>query len=372
MKIALQNISKSFGAFKAVDAVSLEAGDGECFFLLGPSGCGKTTVLRMIAGFCAPDSGTILFDRIKVNGLAAHLRNAGMVFQNYALWPHLSVEENIAFGLTVKAHRVPKTERIERVREMVALLRLEGTEKRMPGQLSGGQQQRVALARALIVKPACLLLDEPLSNLDAKLRMEMRLEIRHLIKKLGITAVYVTHDQAEALAMADRCAIMRAGRLEQVGTPRELYEQPASRFIADFMGYTNLFDARVVSRDSGSVRLSSPAGNWISEASGGLSSIAQRATEDPVQAKEDAKVAVAVRPEKVRLGDWPADAPNVFSGRLKESIYLGAAVECRVELKGGLVITALQAGLSPDVGPGKEVRVRADPRDVVVLPREEG
>jgi iron(III) transport system ATP-binding protein len=216
MKIALQNISKIFGAVKAVDDVSFETADGECFFLLGPSGCGKTTVLRIIAGFCAPDAGTISFDAKKINDVPAHLRNAGMVFQNYALWPHLSVEENIAFGLTVPQRRVPKAERAERVGRMVAMLHLEGMAKRMPGQLSGGQQQRVALARALIVKPACLLLDEPLSNLDAKLRMEMRLEIRHIIKELGITAVYVTHDQAEALAMADRCAVMRAGRIEQI------------------------------------------------------------------------------------------------------------------------------------------------------------
>jgi len=357
VKIALQNISKSFGVFKAVDTVSFEAGDGECFFLLGPSGCGKTTVLRIIAGFCAPDSGTILFDKRKVNNLAAHLRNAGMVFQNYALWPHLTVEENISFGLTVKAHRVPKMERTERVRQMIVLLHLEGTEKRMPGQLSGGQQQRVALARALIVKPACLLLDEPLSNLDAKLRMEMRMEIKHVIKKLGITAVYVTHDQAEALAMADRCAVMRAGRIEQIGTPRELYERPANRFIADFMGYANLFDACVVSSESGSLRLSSSAGTWISQTG--------RQT-----FPDGAKVAVAIRPEKVRLGEWPADiaVKNVFHGRLKESIYLGAAVEYRVELSCGLTISALQAGAVPCAESQKQVCIGVDPQDVIVLP----
>jgi len=355
VKIALQNISKKFGGFKAVDAVSFEAGDGECFFLLGPSGCGKTTVLRIIAGFCTPDSGTILFDKRKINNLAAHLRNAGMVFQNYALWPHLTVEENIAFGLTVPAHRVSKTERAERARQMIALLHLEGMEKMMPGQLSGGQQQRVALARALIVKPACLLLDEPLSNLDAKLRMEMRLEIKHIIKKFGITAIYVTHDQAEALAMADRCAILRAGRIEQIGTPRALYERPANRFIADFMGYANLFNAKVVSSDSRSLRLSSPAGTWIAQAG--------RQT-----FPDGAKVAVAIRPEKVRLGEWPKDAPNVFSGRLKESIYLGAVVEYRVELNFGLTISALQAGAVPCAELEKQVCISVGPQDVIVLP----
>jgi len=357
MKIALQNISKKFGELKAVDSVSLEVNDGECFFLLGPSGCGKTTVLRIIAGFCAPDSGTILFDKRKINTLAAHLRNAGMVFQNYALWPHLTVEENIVFGLTVKAHCVSKPERAERVRQMVRLLHLEGMEKRMPGQLSGGQQQRVALARALIVKPACLLLDEPLSNLDAKLRMEMRLEIKHVIKKLGITAVYVTHDQTEALAMADRCAVMRAGRIEQIGTPRELYERPASRFIADFMGYANLFDAKVISSDSESLRLSSSAGPWIAQSG--------RQT-----FPDEAKVTVAIRPEKVRLGEWPADiaVKNVFHGRLKEATYLGSAVEYRVELNGGLMINALQAGTASCAEPEKQVCLGVDPQDVIVLP----
>lgn len=356
MKITLQNVSKRFGSVKAVDDVSFEAGDSECFFLLGPSGCGKTTVLRIIAGFCAPDAGTILFDNKKVNTLAAHLRNAGMVFQNYALWPHLTVEENIAFGLTVKAHQVPKSERPKRVRQMMDLLHLAGMEQRMPGQLSGGQQQRVALARALIVKPECLLLDEPLSNLDAKLRTEMRLEIKHVIKQLGITAVYVTHDQSEALAMADRCAVMRAGRIEQIGMPRELYERPASRFIADFMGYANLFDATVVSGDADSVRLSFPAGTW--QARPGRQAFAS-----------GAKVAVAIRPEKVHLGG-PADVAvkNVFTGRLKESIYMGAAVEYRVELEGGLTISALQAGAAPGAEPGQQVRIGVDPQNVVVLP----
>jgi ABC-type Fe3+/spermidine/putrescine transport system ATPase subunit len=241
---------------------------------------------------------------------------------------------------------------------MIVLLHLEGTEKRMPGQLSGGQQQRVALARALIVKPACLLLDEPLSNLDAKLRMEMRLEIKHVIKKLGITAVYVTHDQAEALAMADRCAVMRAGRIEQIGTPRELYERPATRFIADFMGYSNLFDAKVVSSDSNSVRLSSPAGTWIAQAGRQVF-------------PDGTKVAVAIRPEKVRLGEWPADiaVKNVFYGRLKEATYLGSAVEYRVELSCGLTISALQAGAVPCAEPEKQVCIGVDPQDVIILPK---
>lgn len=360
MKIALKNVSKTFGDFKALDSVSFEVQNSECFFLLGPSGCGKTTVLRIIAGFCPPDSGLIYFNNEPVNNLAPHLRNVGLVFQNYALWPHLTVGENIAFGLTVPAHHVPENERRERVRQMLALLRLQGTEKRLPSQLSGGQQQRVALARALVVKPACLLLDEPLSNLDAKLRVEMRLEIKHIIKTLGITAVYVTHDQTEALSMADRCAIMRRGLIEQIGTPRELYEQPGNRFIADFLGCSNLFDAKVVSRDSGSLRLTTIAGSWLS-----------RPGRRPFA--EGAEATIAVRPEKVQLGGWPAEAAatNVFPGRLQETIYLGAAVEYRVELNCGLIINALQTGAGAfSAERGKQISVGVDPGDVIVLPAE--
>lgn len=355
MKIALQNIFKTFGEAKALASVSFEVRDGECFFLLGPSGCGKTTVLRVIAGFCPADSGSVLFNNEPVNDLAPHLRNTGMVFQNYALWPHLSVAENVEFGLTVPSRHVPKSERVERVREMLSLLHLSGMEERAPSQLSGGQQQRVALARALIIKPACLLLDEPLSNLDAKLRMEMRLEIRRVIKQLGITAIYVTHDQVEALCMADRCAIMRGGMVEQIGSPRELFERPISRFTADFMGYTNFFKARVVSRDSGALRLSTSAGEWVSEA-------------DNHPFPEGASVILAVRPEKIRLGGQPAGAPNVFQGRLKEAIYLGSAFEYRVELSGALTIDVLQPASDFCAEPGEPASIQVDPRDVVVLP----
>lgn len=356
MKIRLQNISRSFGGLKAVDAISFETGGNECFFLLGPSGCGKTTVLRIIAGFCRPDAGLILFDNEPVNNVAAHLRNAGMVFQNYALWPHLTVEENIAFGLTVPAHRVSKTEKNNRVRQMIDLLHLNGTEKRLPSQLSGGQQQRVALARALAVKPACLLLDEPLSNLDAKLRMEMRLELKHIIKQMAVTAVYVTHDQVEALSMADRCAIMRNGRIEQIGAPRELYEQPAGRFVADFMGCANLFAATVVARDQNILQIANSAGVWLSQNTG-------RAY------PQGAKVAMAIRAENVRLGTGTQKKTNSFLSRLKEKIYLGTTVEYRLELEGGAILKSQQiAGSQNDVAPSGQIPLWVDPRDVIVLP----
>lgn len=359
MKIALQNVSKTFEGVKALDSISFEVNDGECFFLLGPSGCGKTTALRIIAGFCKPDAGKVFFDNQVANDVAPHLRNTGMVFQNYALWPHLTVAENIAFGLTVPAHQASKAEREARVREMIGLLHLDGTETRLPGELSGGQQQRVALARSLVVKPACLLFDEPLSNLDARLRAEMRLEIRSLLRKLGITSVYVTHDQIEALVMADRCAIMRSGRVEQIGAPRELYEHPADRFVADFMGYANLFEAKVDFADEGGSRLSTPAGAWISR---------QPAARD---IRPGAKAGLAVRSEKIRLDLAAREKPNFFTGRLKEKIYLGVNFECRIELEGGLLVTASQGGdIAEKTEPGENVCVWIDPQDVVVLPPE--
>ena len=359
MKIALQNVSKMFEGVKALDSISFEVNSGECFFLLGPSGCGKTTALRIIAGFCKPDAGTVHFDSRPVNDLAPHLRNTGMVFQNYALWPHLTVEENIAFGLTVPAHQAPKEERVKRIREIIALLHLEGTGKRMPGELSGGQQQRVALARALVVKPACLLFDEPLSNLDAKLRAEMRLEIRHIVKKLGITAVYVTHDQTEALIMADRCAIMRSGKIEQIGAPRGLYESPANGFVADFMGCSNLLRAKVLSIEQEGMKLSNAAGTWFSSCTptGNIS--------------VGTDVIMAIRSEKIRLEHSCGGRPNSFSGSIREKIYLGMNFEYRIELSGGLTINSLSASGSADGRePGGDIFVGVDPLDVIVLPAE--
>jgi len=237
---------------------------------------------------------------------------------------------------------------------MLALLRLEGLEKRMPSQLSGGQQQRVALARSLVVNPACLLLDEPLSNLDAKLRMEMRLELRRIIKTIGITAVYVTHDQTEALAMADRCAVMRNGTLEQISAPRDLYERPVNRFVADFLGCANLVAATVNGQDSNCLRLSSAAGNWVSR------SCRHRFP-------EGTRVTLAVRPEKIRFCTGKGDEQNVFTGIVREKIYMGAATEYRVALPGGIIVSILQPA---SAGADGEVRLCVEPDDVVVLPGE--
>src|SRR5437588_5415804 len=241
--IGLVGVSKRFGAHAAVDDVSLAIAEGEFFSLLGPSGCGKTTTLRMIAGFELPDEGRILLQGRDVTSVAANRRPVNMVFQHYALFPHMSIYDNVAFGLRVK--RVPRQHHCERIREMLRVVSLEGMERRRTRQLSGGQQQRVALARALVNQPAALLLDEPLGALDVKLRKQMQLELKRIQSELGTTFVYVTHDQEEALAMSDRIAVMNGGRVEQIGTPREIYERPQTAFVADFIGSLNAIDIRV-------------------------------------------------------------------------------------------------------------------------------
>src|SRR5436309_3216925 len=242
MNIALRSVSKRFGDAAAVDRASLEIGDGELFTLLGPSGCGKTTLLRLIAGFYRPDGGEVWFGERRVDGLAPHARNIGMVLQNYALWPHMTVASNITYGLKLRKRPAPEIAR--RLDDGLRKVNLAGLRDRYPGQLSGGQQQRVALARALVLNPDILLLDEPLSNLDAKIRVQVRAEIRTLQRELGITTIYVTHDQEEALSLSDRVAVMRDGRVLQVAAPKELYERPLTRFVADFVG-TNNFIAGV-------------------------------------------------------------------------------------------------------------------------------
>src|ERR1700726_2251012 len=242
--IVIENLSKSFDGFLALDRIGLTIGTGELFFLLGPSGCGKTTLLRHIAGFYQPDEGQILFDGKDVTRVPPHQRNTGMVFQNYALWPHLTVEKNVAFGL--EERRFPKAEIANRVTEALRVVRLEDLARRKINEMSGGQQQRVALARALVVRPACLLLDEPLSNLDSKLRLEMREEIRRICREFQLTSIYVTHEQEEALSIADRIAILNSGQLLQVGTPPEIYRHPRNRFVAEFIGEANFLAGHIV------------------------------------------------------------------------------------------------------------------------------
>ena len=265
-EITISSLTKCFDDTVAVDAVDLTIHAGDLFFLLGPSGCGKTTLLRMLAGFAEPTAGTIRFGDRDVTHLSPNKRNVGMVFQSYALWPHMTVFDNVAYGLTVR--KVSAGAKSTQVMEALKAVQMEDYARRKPNQLSGGQQQRVALARALVIKPTVLLLDEPLSNLDAKLRLEMRSEIRRLCKATGITTVYVTHDQKEALSMADCVAVLRDGKRIQVGPPRELYERPASRFVAEFLGETNFLPATIVESNGTTMTLKTAAGTLTSTAAG--------------------------------------------------------------------------------------------------------
>ncbi len=306
--VEIRGVTKRFGADPpAVDAVDLEIPEGELFALLGPSGCGKTTLLRMLAGFETPTAGKIRIDGTDVAGVPPNRRPVNMVFQSYAVFPHMSVFDNIAYGLKVTG--VPTTERRERVREALALVRLDGLEARKPDQLSGGQRQRVALARALVKRPRVLLLDEPLSALDAKLREAMRLDLVNLRIAVGITFVFVTHDQNEALSMADRIAVMEHGRVRQVADPATLYEHPSCRFVADFIGKVNLFEASVRAAREGALVLDVP----------GLGALTVPHPE-PVQGE----VGVAVRPEKVRLGEARPDAEIAFEATVEDFAYYGS------------------------------------------------
>jgi len=303
----------------AVDGASLEIGEGELFTLLGPSGCGKTTLLRLMAGFHAPDAGEIWFGERRVDALRPYERNIGMVFQNYALWPHMTVRANVAYGLKLK--KLGAAAIAERVAAGLEKVNLTGLELRYPGQLSGGQQQRVALARVLVLNPDILLLDEPLSNLDAKIRVQVRAEIRKLQKDLGITTVYVTHDQEEALSLSDRVAVMRDGRILQVASPKELYERPAGRFVADFVGTNNFLagTCREVAAD-----------RICAETAIGL----VRAWPSPRIGRGD-RCVLAIRPENIALG---TAHENTFAGRIVLASYLGSTLRYDVEVWGGVVL----------------------------------
>jgi len=356
--IAIEGISKEYpaigrsGVTRAVDNVSLEIRPGELFFLLGPSGCGKTTLLRMIAGFIEPTAGTIRFSGRDVTRTPPNKRNTGMVFQSYALWPHMTVAQNVAFGLGVR--RVRGGEKARRVSDALSQVRMEGLATRRPTQLSGGQQQRVALARALVVRPDVLLLDEPLSNLDAKLRLDLRSEIRRVCKQAGLTTVYVTHDQKEALSMADRVAIMDAGRVVQVGGPRELYRRPHSRFVAEFLGEADFLGARVLGQEDGRLVLETGAGRLCAAAGA-----------NPPTA--GTTVTVCVRPESWRLVETTA-GPGLRA-TVEESVYLGEICQYVLATADGARIRAsvLNPGDRPAASPGEQLAVFAEAEDVILL-----
>ena len=347
--ITIDAVARSFGSVRAVDDVSIAVRDGEFFTLLGPSGCGKTTLLRMVAGFCELDTGRILFGAERIDTLPPHKRNTGMVFQNYAVFPNLTVGDNVAYGL--RARKVGRDAIRERVARALKLVQLDGYGERWPHQLSGGQLQRVAIARAVVIEPHVLLLDEPLSNLDAKLRVEMRGEIRRLQKLLGITVIYVTHDQEEALAISDRIAVMRAGRVEQIAAPRDIYEKPETPFVASFVGTTNLLSGTIRSRDGDTAEIA-------------FAGTAMRAS--GVTGAAGDNVTVSLRPEALRLlGTGEAAPPGwaTLAGTLGEIEYLGPVTRFTVRLAD----TPLHLmTLAPPAATG-DVTVAYDPRRVVVM-----
>jgi iron(III) transport system ATP-binding protein len=328
--ISIRGLSKSYvgdASLAAVTDLTLDIADNQFVTLLGPSGCGKTTTLRLIAGFMAPDTGTIHADGRLVSSseqvMPPEERGMGMVFQNYAVWPHKTVFENVVFGLKVRG--VATSEARARVKSTLGLVNLAGFEDRLPSELSGGQQQRVALARSLVVEPKILLLDEPLSNLDAKLRERMRSELKQLQRRTGITFVYVTHDQAEALALSDRIAVMHGGRLQQFGTPQEVYARPASRVVADFMGLVNLVPATVETVAGSRGRLRTPFG-WILEA------------DLPEALAAGEAVEIAIRPENIRLRPQGDAEPTDLGAKIRDGIFLGSIMEYHVALENGTML----------------------------------
>ncbi|MGH2403712.1 MAG: ABC transporter ATP-binding protein [bacterium] len=341
--ITLRDLTKRFDSLVAVDRLNLSIREGELITLLGPSGCGKTTTLRMIGGFEAPNEGEISFGDRPVTWLPPESRNIGIVFQNYALFPHMTVGENIAFGLEMR-HELGARIR-ERVLAILRKVQLAGLERRYPHQLSGGQQQRVALARALVVNPAVLLLDEPLANLDAKLREEMRFYIRHLQREFGITTIYVTHDQSEAMVLADRIALMKDGRLQQLGSAEDIYRRPSNGWVAEFIGLSNFIRGTVAGRQDGALSVRTAAGTFscTGEAAG--------------------DVMICVRPESLHFG---GQHPNRLSAIVRERVFLGNLLDYQMEGPGGLRLR-VQADPSRIFAPGTRVDLGFAPADAWVI-----
>ncbi len=349
MDIQIRNLTKQFGNVKALDDVSFDILDGELVFLLGPSGCGKTTLLRCIGGFEKPTQGQIRMDGKDTANLSADKRNTAMVFQGYALWPHLTVAENIAFGLEMQ--KLPKEEIRQRVLRAMEQVQIAPLAQRKPNELSGGQQQRVALARTMVVQPGCLLLDEPLANLDAKLRRDMRREIRDLCKTNHLTAIYVTHDRQEALSMADRIALLKDGRIIQTGTPQELYRSPVNAFAASFIGDTNFLE--------GIIR-----NGAIETAAGSL-----RANIPP-QCKEGEKVTLSIRPEAITLVDSNTEQDNILPAVLQDSAYLGELASNRARtVTGNLPLDFLVLNPQRPIPAGTQLFLHISPENISVFPQ---
>jgi spermidine/putrescine ABC transporter ATP-binding subunit len=363
--VNIEQVTKRYDRVVAVDHVTLYVQPGEFLSLLGPSGCGKTTLLRLVAGFLQPDGGSIAIGDRRMEGIPSYDRNLGMVFQSYGLFPHMTIAENIGFGLKMRG--VPRRESAKRIEQALDLVRLSGYQDRYPRQLSGGQQQRIALARAIVYEPVVLLLDEPLGALDKKLREQMQIELKALQRTLGVTTIFVTHDQEEALTMSDRIAVMDRGRIEQLGTPAEVYERPASTFVSDFIGLSNLLSCRVV-------------GNGLApslETEHGLRIEPPPGTELPV----GTAVTVAIRPEKLTIIPYQGGDGNVgdaVEGVVMEAVYVGGATHYYVTLTHGDRLVVVSQNRSsvvgngvPGIDSGAPVRIAWEPRDVIVLGQRE-
>jgi len=356
VSIIIRNLTKRFGTTTALDNVSLRINAGEIFFLLGPSGCGKTTLLRHIAGFYEPDHGQIFFDSKEVTNTPPHKRNTAMMFQSYALWPHMTVARNVAFGLE---ERKMDKEKIEKeVFKALSTVRMENYASRKINELSGGQQQRVALARALVVRPQCLLLDEPLSNLDAKLRHEMRTEIKRICQQFKLTAIYVTHDQKEALSIADRMAVLEDGKVSQIGTPQEIYRAPHTKSVADFIGETNFVDCTLYGPGN-------RENYWVVDTEHGQ--FRGRLADPSWKPKEGQPATLSIRPEALKL---TTNNPmvNEISGKLVEATYLGEVAQYGMEAEDGTSIRISELNPEELRETGDETfYAAAEPHDVVIL-----
>ncbi|WP_257352113.1 ABC transporter ATP-binding protein [Pseudalkalibacillus decolorationis] len=356
--VNLSTITKKFGNVTAVKELDLQIKEGEFFTFLGPSGCGKTTTLRMIAGFYYPTEGKVKFNDKDMTTVPPEKRNTGMVFQNYALFPHMTVSENVAFGLKVR--KLDKSTIMKKVKDVLQKVRLEPYIDRQVSQLSGGQQQRVALARALVIEPDILLLDEPLSNLDARLRDEMRTEILRLQREYGITTIYVTHDQVEALSMSDRIAVFNFGECQQVGTPTEIYNHPINDFVAEFIGETNLFHVELEETVNNNAR-------YQCGELGVAIDVAQPAVLDD---REDVDLKISIRPEAVKVSNENIEGSNVLRGKVKIVQFTGAAVHTVIELSGGnqLKVTTLNEGSFTYLKEGADVVMQLPPDKIRVVP----
>ncbi|MFW9855845.1 MAG: ABC transporter ATP-binding protein [Candidatus Thorarchaeota archaeon] len=355
--LRLENLIKKFGEVIAVDDVNLDIHDGEIITLLGPSGCGKSTTLRSIAGLERIDGGDIYFKGNRITDLAVRKRDMAMVFQSYALWPHMTVRKNVEFGMTIGDRRVPKEERENRVLESLRLVDAKELIDRKPSELSGGQQQRIAVARAIVVNPAILLLDEPFSNLDAKLRIETRSEIRQLIKKIGLTAIFVTHDQSEALSISDRIAIMNKGRIEQVGTPLEIWGSPRNAFVGTFIGEANLIECMVKEIEESSALLCLAGSNGD-----------ECFRSNQIKAlKPRSKAQAILRPQMLEINQKRAPSENSITGRVIESMFMGTLEYVKVELANKAVIIIHRKLIRGNpLGPNESVFIEVDPDQAFV------